>query len=210
MGANLGLGGGLVPCGFNCPWMLSAPTASNKPSYWSSHSRGAVPAHPDGAVASTVSWCGSFLQSAGRERLFTLPSVPTAADAGKLSLNTFCCGRGLFFFPFWAGSCPDLVWRCLWCNCGNIWGCELFSWAPLICRLCSEAHTGFTTNFCSTDAHSSCLGVFYVDMGVMRPTKIASSDFNHHQITAMPEANYNSFLTMSPCYLCDRDGDNEN
>lgn len=51
---------------------------------------------------------------------------------------------------------------------------------------------------------------FSVGMGMMGPTKIASDHFNHHQITAMPEANYNSFLTVSPCYLCDRDGDNEN
>lgn len=51
---------------------------------------------------------------------------------------------------------------------------------------------------------------FSVGMGVMGPTKIASNHFNRHQITAMPEANYNSFLTVSPCYLCDRDGDNEN
>lgn len=51
---------------------------------------------------------------------------------------------------------------------------------------------------------------FSVGMGAMGPTKIASNHFNRHQITAMPEANYNSFLTVSPCYLCDRDGDNEN
>ncbi|KAJ7417171.1 hypothetical protein BTVI_33736 [Pitangus sulphuratus] len=51
---------------------------------------------------------------------------------------------------------------------------------------------------------------FSVGMGVMRTAEIARDDFNHHQITAMPEANYNSSLTVSPCYLCDRDGDNEN
>jgi len=51
---------------------------------------------------------------------------------------------------------------------------------------------------------------FSVSLGVMTPTETENDHFNHHQITAMPEANYNSFLTVSPCYLCDRDGDNEN
>lgn len=51
---------------------------------------------------------------------------------------------------------------------------------------------------------------FSVGMGVMRPTKIASDHSSHHQITAMPEANYNSFVSVSPCYICDRDRDNEN
>lgn len=40
--------------------------------------------------------------------------------------------------------------------------------------------------------------------------KNSKRSLNHHQITAMPQANCNSFVTVSPCYLCDRDGDNEN
>lgn len=40
---------------------------------------------------------GVALQSAGREGLFTLLSVPIAA-AAELSLNTFFWGKGLFIF----------------------------------------------------------------------------------------------------------------
>lgn len=38
----------------------------------------------------------------------------------------------------------------------------------------------------------------HFSVGMMGPTKITSDHFNHHQITAMPEANYNGFLTASP------------
>lgn len=53
---------------------------------------------------------GAALQSAAREGLFTLPSVPVAAANEKFSLNTFFCAKELFLlfklfpFPTWSDA----------------------------------------------------------------------------------------------------------
>jgi len=97
----------------------------------------------------------------GEAFFFTLPSAPIAAAAYKFSPNNFCFERGFFvcLFVFQTGFCPNLVWICLWCHCG---GRRPWFICPALLRVAQgEAHSAFTTYFCHTWVHISCLWAFF-------------------------------------------------